>query len=308
MILTKHVRRSTYLGIASLLLACSSSQPATPSTAHPESEVYQDALTYLASADTKLPEEVDSAKKSIFRIFVEKGNKVSQGTAFLYGESNLILTAAHVVEAGLPGEEVKMILIGGDGKTYWDSTKTKNKSVVEFPGITPLSGKGDAALETIFGPLGSYAIDFAMIRLESHLHQKPLTLASRRPSAGDTVYALGSSANPLQSWEAEESSLHVTKGSVLPLEIWEASQNHTETFAKIKQSLEEKGPFISHSASIEQGDSGGPLLNSSGELVGVNVSMSFTLSDPTKTQALFYSIDAFHWIPYIVSRMKEPQN
>ena len=216
---------------------------------------------------------VKDADAGVVLLYTEFGKTArGSGTGFVVSNDGLVATNFHVV----------------NGATKIIALKKKQNQEVELYPATVLSQ-----------PSG---LDIALLKVEG-LKLQPLVLATKPPSKGDKVYAIGfpASANENLSSSQFKNLVESTVTEGIVGRVFDG------TWSQRNQS---NVKIVQHSAAINKGNSGGPLLDICGRVVGINTQSALgdvVLVSPREAkvvqqQGIFFASSILELIPELRSK------
>jgi putative serine protease PepD len=199
-----------------------------------------DATAITAVAATALP--------SVVTIQVQGSGQSGSGSGVILTEDGHIITNAHVVAVGSGNDAVKIRVATTDGRLW----------MADIVGLDPIS-------------------DVAVIKIDSPDPFTPITVGdSSRLNVGDETVAIGAPLglpNTVTLGIVSALNRSITVGSSVSPEDGPGSFDFDLPGGAIASQAVSL-PVIQTDASINPGNSGGALLNSSGELIGINVAIA----------------------------------
>jgi len=199
-----------------------------------------DATAITAVAATALP--------SVVTIQVQGAGLSGSGSGVILTEDGHIITNAHVVAVGSGNDGVKIRVATTDGRLW----------MANIVGLDPIS-------------------DVAVIKIDSPDPLTPITVGdSSRLNVGDETVAIGAPLglpNTVTLGIVSALNRSITVGSSVSPEDGPGFFDFDLPGGAIA-SQPVSLPVIQTDASINPGNSGGALLNSSGELIGINVAIA----------------------------------
>ena len=256
-------------GVTALTLSASPSatgtQTSTPQTITVNNEDSVSAVTGIAA----------KASPSVVTISVTASNAGGTGSGVVLSSDGYVLTNTHVVTLDGASSSGKIEVTTYDGKLYTG----------KVVGIDPI-------------------VDLAVIKLDDASGLQPIEFAdSSNLNVGDQAVAIGAplglsntvtdgivsalnrSIQIASSAVPDDTSEQDSNGgdSSDPFDFWNFGQNPGGTTTT--QSASISLPVVQTDAAINPGNSGGALVNSSGELIGVNVAIANAGGNSTGTQS-----------------------
>lgn len=210
------------------------------------------------------------ASPSVVTINAASSSQAGTGSGVILTDDGYVLTNTHVVTLDGAAADATIQVKGNDGRLYAATVVGTDPisdlaviKLTDASGLTPItwadSGKlnvGDTAI-AIGAPLGlSGTVTNGIV---SALNRSITVASSAAPAAPDqTAPDQGNGQTPFDFWNFDLTNPDGTQPQP-------QQQSRTNSISL---------PVIQTDAAINPGNSGGPLLNSSGELIGINVAIA----------------------------------
>ena len=259
-------------GVATVAISAnqggSANQAASPQTITVNNTDEVNAVTAVAA----------KASPSVVTISVTASNAGGTGSGVVLSADGYVLTNTHVVTLDGASSDGTIEVTTYDGKLF------KGKVV----GIDPIV---DLAVIKLQGASGLQPIEFAD---SSDLNVGDQAVAIGAPlglsntvtdgivSALNRSIQIASSAVPDDTSDQDSNGGQSGNGDTGPFDFWNFGQDPGATTT---QSATISLPVVQTDAAINPGNSGGALVNSSGELIGVNVAIASAGGNSTGTQS-----------------------
>lgn len=214
------------------------------------------------------------ADSGVVLLYTEFGTKAwGTGTGFVVSNDGLVATNFHVVNGATKITVLK---------------KKPNQEVEEYAARVVSQSSG---------------LDIALLKVEG-MKLQPLVLATKPPSKGDKVYAIGFPASANKNLSREKIGDGLVESTVTEGIVGRVFEG---TWSQRNQS---DVKIVQHSAAINKGNSGGPLLDVCGRVVGINTQSALgdvVLVSPKEAkvvqqQGIFFASSILELIPELRSK------
>lgn len=214
------------------------------------------------------------------------------GSAFLFGDQQTIVTAAHVFDEPLRiSTEMRIILVNKEAKIVFDSVDADSSYTIQKNGQNFKSLEREKSLLTDISYDDPFLHDFLVLKLSKKLNDRPLQEAPQQEGKNKMVYFLGypgKSYNRQTHYGGPDSNgqgLKVSFGPSLSFEDYLKSESPMSKYAlkQIKKQINDSSKLSLHIQMLNQlvlvstfsdinyGMSGGPIVNEKGEVLAISI-------------------------------------